>query len=135
MKNGKPVKLEIIEPTNQGCQLSCFNVTGEGRCCGSIFKSVSFFETGFIFSNSTVFAFLTITNYMNIFSNLNWWEQGMMGREKRGRLSPSLSSFPPHPARHWGEKVRDDCGQVRPKIGLFQVNFLLSWSSFFYTLC
>ena len=47
-------------------------------CCGSIFKSVSFFETGlfflkkgFIFSNSTVFAFLTITNYMNIFSNLN----------------------------------------------------------------
>ena len=46
-----------------------------GICCGSIFKSVSFFETGFIFSNSTVFAFLTITNYMNIFSNLNSRDQ------------------------------------------------------------
>ena len=27
-------------------------------------------------------------------------EQGLMGREKRGRLSPSLSTFPSHPARH-----------------------------------
>ena len=24
VKNGKPVKLEIIEPANQGCQLSFF---------------------------------------------------------------------------------------------------------------
>ena len=29
------------------------------------------FSNQFHFSNSTVFAFLTITNYMNIFSNLN----------------------------------------------------------------
>ena len=51
-----------------------------------------------------------------------------MGREKGGRVSPSLSSFPSHPARRWREIVRDDWGQVWWEEGeLYLIQSRLLW--------